>query len=227
MFTTGFLGGFGHCIGMCGPVVTAYSLNSQNRGRVMPHIFYNLGRITTYSIIGGFMGLTGSFVSIVNPIESFQNLTMKLVGISMVIAGLGIGGWLSFIKFSRFNFSPVKRFSDLIIGIVQRIFEIKSTGTYYPMGIILGFLPCGILYGAYIAAAGIGVKSSIESNTWAEGFLRGMLMLFLFGTGTLPSLFIFGNIISIIGERIRYRLYKASAILMILMGLIFLYRSFN
>ena len=61
MLLTGLAGGFGHCVGMCGPVVAAYSLGEQNL-RYLHHILYNLGRITTYMFMGAVVGLTGSFL---------------------------------------------------------------------------------------------------------------------------------------------------------------------
>jgi sulfite exporter TauE/SafE len=84
---SGLLGGFGHCIGMCGPVVIAYTSNLRER-KYIPHFLYNLGRITTYSIIGGIMGLTGSFVGVTQFIEGFQNIVMVFIGALMVIMGL-------------------------------------------------------------------------------------------------------------------------------------------
>jgi sulfite exporter TauE/SafE len=214
MFTSGLLGGFGHCIGMCGPIVATYSLNL--KGRYLPHLLYNLGRITTYTIIGGIMGLTGSFVGVVKFIKGLQNITMAFAGIMMVLMGLGIGGWLPFLKGKN-----APSLIPFIARAMRSISEVKTISAFYPMGVILGFLPCGILYTAFIAAAGVGM----ESGNQIEGFLKGMLMLFLFGVGTFPSLFLFGKFVSVIGEKLRGKLYKGSAILIILMGIIFVYRS--
>ncbi len=97
MFGSGLLGGFGHCIGMCGPVVATYSLGLKHQG-IAPHLFYNLGRITTYSILGGFIGLTGSFAGVVKSIERFQSITLAFVGTIMIIMAFSIGGWIPFLK---------------------------------------------------------------------------------------------------------------------------------
>jgi hypothetical protein len=78
IFLSGLLGSFGHCIGMCGPLVATYSVRTTLRG-LGPQVFYNLGRITTYSVLGGAMGLTGSFAGVVRSIERFQNITLAVV----------------------------------------------------------------------------------------------------------------------------------------------------
>jgi len=217
IFGSGFLGGFGHCIGMCGPVVASYSVNL-SKSNYLPHIFYHLGRITTYSIIGGIMGLIGSFVNVIRAIERFQNITMALIGLLMIAVGLSIAGVIPFAK--RLEGGGVQGF---IIKAMKVISEGKTVGAYFPMGIVLGFIPCGLLYTAFMAAAGVGASS----ETQIKGFLKGMIMLFLFGLGTIPSLFLLGYIVTIKVEWIRTKLYKASALLIIIIGLIFTYRALS
>lgn len=214
MFISGFLGGFGHCMGMCGPVVAAYALNPARRS-YLPQLLYNLGRITTYGIIGGMMGLTGSFAGVINPVENFQNIVMAVIGVLIAVMGLAVGGWL-----------PVRIGSNeagctAVGGMVRFVSETGSAGAFFPMGLLLGFIPCGLSYTAFIAAAGAGV----HAGSRAEGFLKGMSMLFLFGLGTLPALLLLGGILSVVGQRTRLGLYRASAIAMIAAGAMFLYRA--
>ena len=57
--TTGFTVGFGHCIGMCGPLVVSLSLNLKGKHLLLPHLLYNTGRVITYTVLGGIMGATG------------------------------------------------------------------------------------------------------------------------------------------------------------------------
>ena len=214
MFVSGFFGGFGHCLGMCGPVVAAHAMNSGGR-RLLPQLLYNLGRITTYSIVGGLLGLTGSFAGVIHPIENFQNILMAAIGLLMVIMGLVVGGWLP-LKIGQGS-CGWNRFGAL----VKFVTEAGGPGAFFPMGLILGFIPCGMSYTAFIAAAGAGVHAGSQ----AEGFLRGMLMLFLFGLGTAPALLLLGSIMSVIGQRTRLKLHKASSLAMILAGAVFFYRA--
>lgn len=217
MFVSGFLGGFGHCMGMCGPVVAAYALNPARKS-FLPQLLYNLGRITTYSIIGGVMGLTGSFAGVITPVENFQNIIMAAIGVVMVVMGLVVGGWL-----------PLSRGTGTtgcgaIAGrMVKLVTETGTPGAFFPMGLILGFIPCGLSYTAFIAAAGAGVHAASR----AEGFLKGMSMLFLFGAGTLPALLLLGSLISVLGQRTRLSLYRASAVTMIVAGTLFFYKAIS
>lgn len=215
MLVSGFLGGFGHCMGMCGPVVAAYALNPVRKS-YLPQLLYNLGRITTYSIIGGIMGLTGSFVGVISPVENFQNIVMGTIGGVMMVMGLVVGGWL-----------PLKAGNGqsgctAVVGrMVKFVGETGSAGAFFPMGLILGFIPCGLSYTAFIAAAGAGVDAASR----AEGFLKGMAMLFLFGLGTLPALLLLGCVISLVGQKSRLRLYRASSLAMMAAGALLLYRA--
>jgi len=229
MFVSGFLGGFGHCLGMCGPIVAMYSLhlregvsaprNLKPKGVLnwMPHLLYNLGRVTTYSIIGGIMGVTGSFAVVVRPTESIRNLILGGVGMLMIVMGLAAGGWLPYLK----RPGGANRFTERGAGIVRFISGIKAVGAYFPMGLVLGFLPCGLLYTAFIAAAGVGA----ETGSRPEAFLRGMSVLFVFGLGTSLALFTLGQFVSMNAEWLRNKLYRGAAVLMIIVGVIFLYRS--
>ena len=232
MFGSGLLGGLGHCSGMCGPVVAAYSLNlrcaddTAKPSATLPHLFYNAGRITTYSIVGGLMGLTGSFAGIVQTIEKFQNITMACIGVLMIIMGLASSGWFSFSRRGK-NGSGQNSFFSAIGSAVSRmisfISETHTAGSFYAMGMATGFIPCGLLYTAYIAAAGAGADSTSQT----EGFLKGMLMLLLFGVGTAPALFLIGRIAALKSEWIRKRFYRISSLFMIIIGALLIYRSFR
>jgi sulfite exporter TauE/SafE len=214
---------------MCGPVVATYSLNlggsrRSQTGSRLPHLLYNAGRITTYSIIGGIMGVTGSFAGVVRSIGRFQDMTMAAIGMLMVVMGLATGGWLSFIRRSEGASADRKAgafLSRSVAGMIRFISESRGPGAFYAIGVATGFIPCGLLYTAYIAAAGAGSTAASQ----AEGLLKGMSMLFLFGLGTAPALFLIGRIVALRSEWIRKRLYRMSALFMVLAGVILVYRS--
>jgi sulfite exporter TauE/SafE len=212
-FTTGILGGFGHCIGMCGPLVTSYTLATPISGippsvfnRLTPHLFYNLGRITTYTLIGGIMGFSGSFVNVAGRIAGIQNVVAILAGLMMIFMGLSIIGL-------RRDTVWIERHNLLVLRAAQRVLGLSSPSRYYPLGLILGLLPCGLSYTVFIAAAGTG------------GPFPGMLTGFLFGLGTLPALLLFGAVMSSLGATLRKRIYRAGGVLVIVMGIYFLYRG--
>lgn len=212
MFLTGLAGGFGHCIGMCGPVVAAYSLGEE-RLRYLHHILYNLGRTTTYMFMGAVVGLTGSFLVLTTSIEKIQTAIMIFAGLSIIIMGVAIGGWIPIRKASG-NSSWLSS----IIGKTMELFKgPRTAGTYYPMGIVLGFLPCGLTYTALLAAA----RASMDAENHFAGMLQGAFMLFFFGLGTAPALLLVGRVVNYLGTKARDRLYKLASLIMILTGVYF------
>jgi hypothetical protein len=205
--TTGVLGGFGHCIGMCGPLVASYSFSDRPPGpQLLPHLLYNAGRITTYSAIGGLMGLTGSFLSFAGRIAGLQNAVALFAGIAMIVMGLNITGILGSSRWIERHNLPILRAARLAASSA-------SPFRYVLLGSILGLLPCGLSYTIFVAAAGSG------------GFSQGLVMAMLFGLGTLPALLVFGTLVSLISGKVRGRIYRAGGFLVIGMGIYFLWRG--
>jgi sulfite exporter TauE/SafE len=218
MFVTGLLGGFGHCIGMCGPVVIAYSVSIGYKSFI-PHLLYNAGRISTYTILGGVMGLTGSFIMISGQIQQVQKAVMMAAGAVIVIMGLSLTGWFPVLKYLENKLSSLPFF--------QKIMKLFSgdmgVGTFYPMGLVLGLLPCGLVYTALLSAARLGM----EAGSPVLGLLRGAVLLLSFGIGTAPSLLLFSKVAGMLSVKLRDRLHTLSAIVVISMGLLFIARAFR
>jgi hypothetical protein len=218
LFTSGLLGGFGHCIAMCGPVAATFSLCAGEKRRFEPHLLYNLGRITTYSLIGGAAGLAGSFLGIAAGLGPFQKAVALGTGLLVVLMGLSLGGWLP----RRRSFSG----ADGPPRLLQRIARLAhdsggGPGVFFPLGILLGFLPCGLVYAALLAAA----RTGLDAGSPAEGFLRGFLAMALFGIGTVPSLLLVGKAAGFLGIRMRKSLYRASAAMVVLAGVVYIARA--
>lgn len=225
MLGSGLLGGAGHCAGMCGPIVAAYTLGlkmplSRPLRSTALQILYNAGRITTYSIVGGIMGLTGSFSGVVRSIDRFQNLTMAAIGLIMIVLGVANLGIFSLPTAGSAR-GLVAFISGRVTRVIRFISETHSSGSVYAIGLATGFIPCGLLYTAYIGAAGAGASAAVP----VEGFLRGALLLFLFGLGTVPALFFIGELTARRGQWIRSRLSALSTVFMIAMGVILIYRA--
>jgi sulfite exporter TauE/SafE len=209
--TTGIIGGFGHCIGMCGPLVASFTLAGPTQpgsriGRIAPQMLYNSGRITTYTLIGGVMGLSGSFINVAGKLANIQNSVAVLAGVIMILMGISITG-------GRGNTAWIEKHNTPILRAATGIRASSSSLRYFPLGIVLGLLPCGLSYTVFIAAAGTG------------GLFPGMLTALLFGLGTLPALVVFGAVISSLTATLRSRIYRTSGLLVILMGLYYLYRG--
>jgi len=210
---TGFIGGFGHCIGMCGPLVASSALHtaaiddaSRASARIIPQILYNAGRLTTYGIVGAVMGLAGSFVNVASRLAGIQNSVMMIAGIIMVVMGLGILGLAGGTRW-------LERHNKLVLGVAKTVFSSRSTGRYYPLGLVLGLLPCGLSYTAFIAAAGTGTP------------LAGLLTMVSFGVGTVPALALFGVAVAYFGSRMRARMQRAGGVAVIVMGLYYVLKG--
>ena len=147
LFTTGLTVGFGHCIGMCGPIVVSLSLHLKGKSILVPHILYNTGRILTYGVLGGIMGITGSFTHVTARIESLQKGVMIFAGITIIVMGLAMSGWVPLGKIFRADYNP----EGLISRQFKKLSASPSTLTYLPLGLLLGLLPCGPVYTAVIA----------------------------------------------------------------------------
>lgn len=209
-FVTGLLGGFGHCVGMCGPVVATVTLCAADaRGRRMTLsglLLMNAGRVCTYAFVGSLMGLAGSFVNVAGRIAGVQNSVAILTGISMVFMGIRIAGFLG----GGRTDGPVEQF---LRRLLRGIAESESPVKYFPIGIVLGFMPCGLSYSVYAGAAGTGEM------------LSGMVFVLCFGAGTVPALLLVGTVMTILGGRLRGIVYRTSGLVVAATGIYFVARG--
>ena len=215
MLLSGIAGGFGHCISMCGPLVAAFSVGETRQG-ILHHLLYNLGRVTTYSILGGIVGLSGSFLVLTASIEQLQRAIMIIAGLSIIIMGLSNAEWLPLLRTKSCNAS-----SSLMQKIMVLFNAPRSIGAWYPMGVVLGFLPCGLTYTALLAAA----RSGMEAHHPVAGMLQGALMMMLFGIGTSPALILVGKVVNTISNRMRRWFYRVASIIMIATGVWFVVKG--
>jgi sulfite exporter TauE/SafE len=215
--STGLAVGFGHCIGMCGPIVVTISLNLKERNIFVPQLLYHLGRITTYAILGGAMAAAGSFIMVAAPIARLQKGVMVFAGALIVLLGLAMAGWLPIGRIFGNHSSPGRWISK---GF-GRLLKVKSAIVYLPLGLLLGLLPCGPVYTALLGAARVGM----EGNTIYQGMLNGMGLMAAFGMGTVPALFLVAKLADMGWLKSRAIIYKAGAVLMIVAGLIFIVKA--
>lgn len=217
LFGSGLLGGAGHCVGMCGPIVAGFALALPDRRATLPHLLYNLGRVATYAAAGGAVGFSGSFVRLAAAVAPYQRGLMFAAGAAIALMGLSVGGWLP----GRSRIASGGPFPRAVAGIVRRAAEAGSPGAAFPLGLATGLLPCGLVYTALLAAARAGMEGAYP----AEGFLRGFLAMAAFGAGTVPALFLFGKIVGTAGARLRGVLEKLSAALLVGAGALFAARA--
>ena len=217
LFTSGFTVGFGHCVGMCGPIVASLSLSLKGRSVIVPHLLYNAGRITTYGLLGGVMGATGSFTLVSASIASLQKTVMILAGILIIVMGLAMAGWIPLASIFGDYCNP----KGVLSRGFRKLSESRTTATYYPLGLLLGLLPCGPVYTALITSA----RAGMEARNSAEGFVIGMGLMLSFGLGTVPPLLLIAKLTDLGWLKRRDVIYKISSVLMVIVGIYFVIRA--
>ena len=208
-FTTGLLGS-GHCIGMCGGIVAAFSLSSEGqRGGVLFHILYNLGRITTYSVIGALVGWLGSAIAYTDAFSTVTKIILLGSDFFIIIIGLGTAGLYTHLNVMNLDFpGPAKKLATA----VSSLRKLPSGISALPIGLVMGFLPCGFLYAMAITAA---QSASVE---------KGAITMMMFGLGTAPSLFLFGSAAHWLGTNVRTWMLRIAGVMVALMGCYNLFR---
>lgn len=210
-FSGGLLGGFGHCLGMCGPIVAATALQPGETSparRISGQLLYNLGRITTYALLGALLGLLGTFANLAGGLAGFQNIVLFAAGILMILMGLGVVGPLRI-------FAPFEKKNFALLALAGRFLKLESPLRFYPLGLVLGLLPCGLSYSYLFGAAGSGSA------------LKGMLFMVAFGAGTVPGMLFFASIITVMRGKIRGVILRLAGVLIILTGMLFLFRGWK
>jgi uncharacterized protein len=219
MFVSGVTIGFGHCIGMCGPIVVSLSLGLKEKPSLIPHLLYNVGRITTYGILGGLMGLTGAFAQTAAQLAGLQKIVMILSGALILFMGLSVTGWVPGYHFFRFS----QRNPGIINKAFLKLSQFHTPLIYFPIGLILGLLPCGPVYTALIAAARFGMETN---HTW-QGSLYGAGLMLSFGLGTIPSLLLIGKLSDLNWLKRRKLIYQIGGLLMVIIGGYFIITGFQ
>ena len=205
IMTIAFLGSFGHCIGMCGGIVIAYSSSKIDRewGRAkqaLSHLLYSAGRISTYVLLGIVFGYLGSVATFS---DTANGLLLAVAGIAMVLAGLSLLGKVKFLTVIEHTISTAGWYRQSFKNLISR----RSLPSFFILGMLNGLLPCGFVYFFAIAAAGSA------SPLWG-----GVIML-LFGLSTIPALFSLGFFVGLFQQgNFRNLMIRLASIAVILYG---------
>lgn len=204
-FLLGLISSF-HCVGMCGPIAMMLPVDRKNAAKMVLQILtYHLGRLTTYSGMGLIFGLLGRGLFL----AGFQQQLSILIGIGMIVVIL-----VPEKTFSKYNFS--RPLFGLISRIKQRLggyFRTKSFKSLYIIGLLNGFLPCGMVYMALFGA--------IAMQTAAYG----LLYMLIFGLGTLPLMSLVVYVNSFLSISFRNKVQKVIPYVGLLIGLLFILRG--
>lgn len=214
VFLIGLLGGT-HCVSMCGGIVGALSVQVQTpatRSRQWPiHLAYNLGRIFTYTAIGGLLGAIGSVGMLYDGVLPVQITLYVLANLMLIALGLYLTGFTRLL-------APVERLGHHLWRRVQplsrRFLPARSVGQALPLGLLWGFLPCGLVYSILATALVTGSAP------------RGAGLMLAFGLGTLPNLMLAGMLFKRFRELTRNgRVRFASGLLVLGFGVFGLFHA--
>lgn len=209
-FAIGFLGS-GHCLGMCGGITTmlttALSPQTNASTKSVYVALYNIGRILSYSIAGAIVGFTGSLAakSIGLPLTILQ----AIAAMFLILLGLYLGQWLQVL-------SKVEVIGKVIwqhlSKLNKKILPVNSAPKALSLGLIWGWLPCGLVYSTLTWSLASGSASS------------GALIMLGFGLGTLPALIAMSFSVELIKKLITNLLFrKAIGALMVMIGALQVY----
>ncbi len=197
-FVTGLLGSL-HCAGMCGGIVGALTLRAPNG---MPHsvpqllpclLSYNVGRIASYAVAGAVAGVLGAQALVMVSLDHAELLGRWISALFMIAMGLYVAGWsYVLVKLERLG----ARAWRLIEPVGRRYLPVKGPRQALVVGLIWGWLPCGLVY-AVLAWALVSGSAA-----------KGAALMLAFGAGTLPMLLVMGVAAKWLGGMLRSTLFR-------------------
>lgn len=208
IFIIGVLASF-HCVGMCGGLIVSYSTNElkikeKKSSKSLPHLQYNLGRLISYTIIGGILGGFGSFFAI-NP--SFTGFILLFAGTFMVLLGISL-----FTNFKALDAIKLRTPEFIAKFLYSNKHSQKPKGPFI-VGLLTAFMPCGPLQAMQLFALATG------------SVLNGALAMSVYALGTIPILFGFGHIISMIKQTKIKQMVKISGAIVVVLGIVMVNRG--
>lgn len=200
LFVVGILTSI-HCVGMCGGIMISQSITKESNNKfdaIMPALLYNLGRVVSYTILGGIIGSLGSVFSLSITAKAGMQI---FAGAFMIMMGFNMAGFSAFRKFS--------------IKLPHSACKAKNkSGSPFIVGVLNGLMPCGPLQTMQLFALGTGSAT------------KGALSMFMFAIGTVPLMLTFGAISGLLSKGYTKKILKVSGVLIIVLGLIMGNRGF-
>lgn len=197
-----------HCVAMCGGINLSQCIpkeqeDGKSRSAVFgPAVLYNLGRVISYTVIGGILGFLGMMISGTSGvgISVFVQGILKIIaGVFMVLMGINMLGL----------FPGLRRFTPQIPRSLANKVNRKKAGSRQPLfvGMLNGLMPCGPLQSMQIVALASGDP------------FAGAFSMFMFSLGTVPLMLGLGSFVSLLGKRFTKRVMETGAVLVVVLGL--------
>lgn len=217
----GFLGSFGHCVGMCGPLTVAFSLSQQQETtklwkQLSFHGLLNLGRIVSYAFVGAGIGALGSVLLAGGQLagigSSLRQIMTTLTGLMLI--------WFGIVQIKP-DFLPrlpvlhplQGSWHQRLSGGMTKLSLQTRWWTPFLLGSVWGLIPCGFLYAAQIKAAATG-------SLWL-----GAATMLAFGLGTMPMMLGVGVSASRLSADKRSQLFRLGGWVTLAIGILTLLRT--
>ncbi|OOR88102.1 hypothetical protein B0181_09155 [Moraxella caviae] len=203
------MGFFGspHCLGMCGGIVAAFGISMQHLSpakRRMLIATYHIGRLTSYAVLGLIATIFGS--QILAPFLTNNALPRLLLGGALIFAALLMLGAPFLNRLEKLGL----RLWQALSPLRAKVLPIDNLAKAFGAGVLWGFLPCGLVYGALVMAVSLSATDT----------MNGALFMVFFGIGTLPMLLATSSMVAWLQQRIaKFNLRKFSGALMLVSGL--------
>jgi sulfite exporter TauE/SafE len=201
-----------HCLGMCGSIITALSLglpaDIRNSSIRMSFIVlaYNCGRIGSYTLAGALAGFIGNRFAGIFELENGHLVLQIMAGIILIMLGLNIAGWMPRFKQIEILGTGVWKYLQ---PLGKRFLPVTKISNAMLIGTIWGWLPCGLVYSILLLAITSGSSQ------------QGAIYLFIFGIGTIPSMFAAGITIGLFRQYVQnISLRRIAGLLIIFVGLV-------
>lgn len=177
VFFVGLLGGV-HCLGMCGSLVGILTTQLPSGQTKWPfHLAYSSGRVMSYTLAGAAAGAVGQAGLLLRDVVPVQHLLFALSSLMLIALGLYLAGlWGVVRRIEMLGGAIWRRIQPLTRGL----FPVSTPQRAFGLGLLWGWLPCGLVYSVLITALASGQAG------------HGALVMLAFGLGTLPNLLAIG-----------------------------------
>jgi len=215
-FIIGLLGGV-HCVGMCSGIAGVLSMGLDQRASKLRHFMlqlnYNFGRITSYAIAGYIFGWIGEVAVRGTGSHVVHQSLQTFSGVFMILLGMYLSGWWQIlVKVEHIGAGLWRR----IEPFARTLIPIRSVPQAYFVGMVWGWLPCGLVYSVLTTALGSGSG------------LNGATIMFSFGLGTLPNLLAMGLLAGALRQWLRRPMVRYLAGMMVMgFGLYFIWQAWQ
>lgn len=198
-FVAGFLGS-GHCLGMCGALVSGYFMNAGKSKSYLPYFAYQFTRIGVYALVGVSAAALGVVLVDSGLFGEMQSILQMAIGAVVIVLALGILGWIPWQGSIRLlpqwalrsGYASAKQKGPVLGAMIA--------------GLLNGLMPCPLTFAMAVKA------------TTAPTLLEGGALMLVFGAGTLPMMLFISVAFGKISAKLRGLMYKAAAMIMIAMG---------